>query len=89
MYDDILGKINDPSDTDEKILNEIEHDQWCMVYCIKICNSLVGVGLLENKSITIITEKGMRLLNQYWGDKEPNDEEVKKGMEMMVKCGLI
>ena len=93
MYNDILGSEK----TDDEILEEFDHDTWCTLYCIRIMNSLVDMGILEMSDIgdepmIQFTDKGNRVLDKYWKEKmgrEPNEEEIELGMSHCINGGLI
>ena len=87
MLDDILGQLAE-SDNDEKVLEKIPHEGWCMLRCLAILMSLTDVGIMQGGG-TVLTEKGMDVVNLYWKDKEPTEEDISIGMSLCQQCGII
>jgi hypothetical protein len=95
IYDDILGPIEKEKKVENLFTKEM-YSSWCAVFCIIQLNYMVDIGIMEisdgGEKPIVVTEKGEINTMKYFKEflkREPNDEDIEIGMEVLRNEGYI
>ena len=86
MMNDIAVKLEGES-TNEELLKEFTHDQFCFLKAIQIMNELVNIGIMEGGQYDL-SERGETLVRMYF-KKPASKEDLERGMDILIGCGLM
>ncbi len=86
MMNDIAVKLEGES-TNEELLKEFTHDQFCFLKAIQIMNELVHIGIMEGGQYDL-SERGETLVRMYF-KKPASKEDLERGMDILIGAGLM
>ena len=86
MMNDIAVKLEGES-TNEELLKEFTHDQFCFLKAIQIMNELVHIGIMEGGQYDL-SDRGETLVRMYF-KKPASKEDLERGMDILIGAGLI
>jgi hypothetical protein len=86
MMNDIVVKLEGEL-TNEQLLEEFTHDQFCLLKTIQIMNELVSLSIMEGGEYEL-SERGETLVRMYF-IKPASKEDLERGMNILIGCGMI
>jgi hypothetical protein len=86
MMNDIVVKLEGEL-TNDQLLKEFTHDQFCFMKAIQIMNELVNIGIMKGGQY-ILSERGEILVRMYF-KKAASKKDLERGMDILIGCGLM